>query len=99
MPCSMASRSLRMSSTWIQSIWAAKRLTAGPVSYTHLDVYKRQLLYIPASREALDKWNFADYTDSKTGEVTYSAKEQRDDFWAYINEGLQNLSHTLVLRK
>ena len=28
----------------------------------------------PASREALDKWNFADYTDSKTGEVTYSAK-------------------------
>lgn len=44
------------------------------------------MLYIPASREALDKWNFADYTDSKTGEVTYSAKEQRDDFWAYINE-------------
>lgn len=50
------------------------------------DYGSNNLLYIPASREALDKWNFADYTDSKTGEVTYSAKEQRDDFWAYINE-------------
>ena len=50
------------------------------------DYGSNNLLYIPASREALDKWNFADYTDSKTGEVTYSAKEQRDDFLAYINE-------------
>lgn len=50
------------------------------------DYGSNNLLYIPASREALDKWNFTDYTDSKTGEVTYSAKEQRDDFWAYINE-------------
>ncbi len=50
------------------------------------DYGSNNLLYIPDPGEALDKWNFADYTDSKTGEATYSAKEQRDDFWAYINE-------------
>lgn len=49
------------------------------------DYGSNNLLYIPASREALNNWNFADYTDRKTGEVTYSANDQRDDFWAYIN--------------
>jgi hypothetical protein len=37
------------------------------------------LLYIPASREALEKWNF---TDSGT----YTAEQQKDDFWAYIEQ-------------
>ncbi len=43
------------------------------------------LLYIPASREELNDWTFKDYTD-KQGNVTYSADQQKDDFWAYINQ-------------
>lgn len=37
------------------------------------------LLYVPESREALDAWNFVDATN-------YTAKQQKDDFWAYINQ-------------
>ena len=37
------------------------------------------LVYIPASREALDKWNFKD-------NGKYTAEQQKDDFWAYINQ-------------
>lgn len=44
------------------------------------------LLYIPASREALDEWNFADVVDKNSGKVTYSAEQQKDDFWAFINQ-------------
>jgi hypothetical protein len=40
------------------------------------------LLYIPASREALDKWNFTDYSDGLTGDVTYSSWDHRDHLWA-----------------
>jgi hypothetical protein len=43
------------------------------------------LLYIPASRAELDRWNFKDYKD-ENGNVTYSADYQRDDFWAYIEQ-------------
>ena len=43
------------------------------------------LVYIPASREALNQWNFTDVKD-KSGKVTYSAEQQKDDFWAYINQ-------------
>ncbi|MBQ0056017.1 MAG: TonB-dependent receptor [Bacteroidales bacterium] len=41
------------------------------------------LLNIPASRAELDNWNFA---DSKLGTEVYTADQQRDDFWAYINQ-------------
>ena len=41
------------------------------------------LLYIPASREELDSWNFVNQT---LGTETYTADQQRDDFWAYINQ-------------
>ncbi len=37
------------------------------------------LVYIPASREVLDKWNFKD-------NGKYTAEQQKDDFWAYINQ-------------
>ncbi len=37
------------------------------------------LMYIPESREALEKWNFSDLKD-------YSAQQQKDDFWAYIEQ-------------
>ena len=49
------------------------------------DYGANNLLYIPASRGDLDQWNFADVTD-KSGNVTYSAKDQKDDFWNYINQ-------------
>ena len=42
------------------------------------------LIYVPASREELNGWDFAD-----NGEVngeTYTANMQRDDFWAYIQQ-------------
>ena len=40
------------------------------------------LLYVPASREELNNWNFADngMVDGKP----YTADMQRDDFWAFI---------------
>ena len=43
------------------------------------------LLYVPESRAALDQWNFTDAKNAN-GEVTYSAQQQRDDFWAYIQQ-------------
>jgi len=43
------------------------------------------LIYIPSSREELDKWNFTDYTYN-SGKDTYTAQQQKDDFWTYINQ-------------
>lgn len=37
------------------------------------------LVYIPASREALNEWNFKD-------NGSYTAEQQKDDLWAYINQ-------------
>ena len=37
------------------------------------------LLYIPASREELNSWTFADATG-------YTGEEQKNDFWAYIEQ-------------
>ncbi len=53
------------------------------------------LLYIPASREELNNWNFAEktknsvtgaYDDYKLDGQIYTADQQKDDFWAYINQ-------------
>lgn len=43
------------------------------------------LIFVPASREELENWKFYEPKD-KTGAVTYSAKDQKDDFWAYIEQ-------------
>ena len=43
------------------------------------------LIYIPSSREELDQWNFTDYTYN-SGKDTYTAQQQKDDFWTYINQ-------------
>ncbi|MBR1546031.1 MAG: TonB-dependent receptor [Prevotella sp.] len=42
------------------------------------------LLYIPASREELNSWDFAD--NGEVDGATYTADMQRDDFWAFINQ-------------
>ncbi|HLO38219.1 MAG TPA: hypothetical protein VK173_07015, partial [Lacibacter sp.] len=61
---------------------------AGGFSYTRFsytmgnvvgDAGANNLLYIPASRSDLDSWNFADATG-------YTGVQQRDDFWAYIEQ-------------
>ena len=46
------------------------------------------LLYVPATREELDQWNFTPYTyKNATGAtVEYTADMQKDDFWTYINQ-------------
>jgi hypothetical protein len=45
------------------------------------------LLYIPASREELNNWNFVDYSATISGEkTTYTADQQREDFWNFINQ-------------
>lgn len=53
------------------------------------------LLYIPGSREELNSWTFAEKTynsttktavDYKLGNDIYTADQQKDDFWAYINQ-------------
>ncbi|MBO4905741.1 MAG: TonB-dependent receptor [Bacteroidaceae bacterium] len=42
------------------------------------------LIYVPASREELDTWNFVD--NGTVDGKTYTADMQRDDFWAYIQQ-------------
>lgn len=53
------------------------------------------LLYIPASREELNDWAFVEktrnsvdgkYYDYKMDGQLYTAEQQKDDFWAYINQ-------------
>ena len=43
------------------------------------DYGANSLIFVPESREALDGWNFVDDKD-------YSAEQQKDDFWAFINQ-------------
>ncbi len=43
------------------------------------DYGANNLIYVPASREALDKWNFSDSEG-------YTADQQRDAFWNYIEQ-------------
>ena len=66
-------------------IYSSTRFTYTLSSNVTNDYGANSLLFIPASREALDEWNFTDVKD-KQGNVTYSATEQKDDFWAYINQ-------------
>lgn len=42
------------------------------------------LIYVPASRQELDNWNFAD--NGTVDGKPYTADMQRDDFWAYIEQ-------------
>jgi len=42
------------------------------------------LIYIPASREELDSWNFI--ANGTVDGAPYTADMQRDDFWAYIQQ-------------
>lgn len=47
------------------------------------------LIYVPASREELDSWNFKDngtFTDRFGNKQVYTADMQRDDFWTYIQQ-------------
>ena len=41
------------------------------------------LIYIPASREELNSWDFA---EGKVSGETYTADMQRDDFWTFIQQ-------------
>ena len=43
------------------------------------------LIYVPASRQELDSWDFAESTYGASHQV-YTAQMQRDDFWAYIQQ-------------
>ena len=43
------------------------------------------LIYVPASRNELDSWDFAESTYGSNHQV-YTADMQRDDFWAYIQQ-------------
>ena len=43
------------------------------------------LIYVPASREELNNWDFAESTYG-SDKQTYTADMQRDDFWAYIQQ-------------
>ena len=42
------------------------------------------LIYVPASREELNSWNFVD--NGTVNGQTYTADMQRDDFWAFIQQ-------------
>ena len=61
-------------------------------SYTYTtnlvnDYGASSLIYVPESREALNGWNFVDfhYIENKVEKV-YTAEEQKDDFWTFINQ-------------
>lgn len=47
------------------------------------DGVAQDLLYIPADRAELDRFHFQEY---KSGERTFSAQEQREAFWAFVNQ-------------
>ena len=59
--------------------WSYSRFSYTWTSNLVNDYGANSLLYIPASREALDDWNFVD-------DGNYTAAQQRDDFWSYINQ-------------
>ena len=42
------------------------------------------LIYVPATREELNSWNFVD--NGTVNGQTYTADMQRDDFWAFIQQ-------------
>ena len=45
------------------------------------------LIYVPASRQELDSWDFAESTyGTKDDPKAYTADMQRDDFWTYIQQ-------------
>ena len=50
------------------------------------DYGSSNLIRIPASRAELNNWAFTDYNYTGTDNTThtYTAQQQRDDFWAYI---------------
>lgn len=64
------------------------------------DYGSNALIYVPASRAELDQWVFAEktynsstrqdvdytYVDANGNTQIYTADQQRDDFWAYINQ-------------
>ena len=53
------------------------------------------LIYIPASREELNGWDFAESTyGSGSSKQVYTADMQRDDFWAYIQQDDYLKDHT-----
>ncbi len=51
------------------------------------------LIYIPASRQELDSWDFAESTYG-TSQLPYTADMQRDDFWEYIQQDDYLKKHT-----
>ncbi len=62
-------------------------------SYTYTsnlvnDYGANSLIFVPASRKALDEWNFVDSTckDDNGQKITYTAEQQKDDFWAFIEQ-------------
>ena len=51
------------------------------------DYGSNNLIFIPESREVLNQWNFKDYTfTGANGKETYTAEQQKNDFWNYINQ-------------
>lgn len=52
------------------------------------DYGSNALIYVPASREELDEWKFADYTytDADGKKQTYKVEDQVNDFWNYIEQ-------------
>lgn len=47
------------------------------------------LIYVPASRQELDDWNFMDngtVMDDNGNKIAYTADMQRNDFWEFINQ-------------
>ena len=61
----------------------------GRLSYTYTartlnDNGANSLIYVPATKDELD---FADYTyrDASNATITYTAAEQREDFWNFVN--------------
>lgn len=57
-------------------------------SYTMTNVTNdggaQNLLYVP-TREQWETMPFADIVNKDTGKVTYSAEDQKNDFWEFIN--------------
>jgi hypothetical protein len=66
----------------------------GAYNYSLIDIPTLDDLQSAEGEWGKGNWQFKDYTDSKSGEVTYSAEQQCEDLWAFIQSNKYLRTHT-----
>ncbi len=66
----------------------------GAYNYSLIDIPTLDDLQSAEGEWGKGNWQFIDYTDSKSGDVTYSAEQQCEDLWAFIQSNKYLRTHT-----